>query len=76
MRGPLPEEHEQRLAQFFEEKLTSRQQEDLLDLPGDEMMRELRRMYLMQFGPPQSRGPRPGGPRHGTPPMPRDRRPP
>ncbi|NQU22234.1 MAG: hypothetical protein HQ567_13200 [Candidatus Nealsonbacteria bacterium] len=56
MRGPLPEEHEKRLAQFFEDKLTSKQREDLLNLPGDEMMRELRRMYLMQFAPPPSSG--------------------
>ncbi len=58
MRGPLPEEHEKRLAQFFEDKLTSKQQEDLLNLPGDEMMRELRRIYLMQYAPPSSPGQR------------------
>lgn len=65
-RSPLSEEHEKKLDQFFEE-MDSRERDRLLSLPGDEMMRELRRLYLTQFDPPQSSGSRPGGSRRGTP---------
>jgi hypothetical protein len=59
-----------RLDRFFEEELTDAQRDWLLSLPGDEMLRELRRMYFSAArypnGPgrgPRGPGPGPSGPR-------------
>ena len=56
---PLPPDQETELAEFFEHKLTDAQRDRLLGMPGEEMQRELRRMYLKEFDLPES--PRGGG---------------
>jgi hypothetical protein len=46
---------DERLAHFFEHEISDEERERLLHLSGDEMHRELRRMYTMRtklFGPP------------------------
>jgi len=55
LKGPLPPDHEKQLAHFFEHQLSDQQRDRLLSLPGDQMQRELRRLYMMHL-----RGPEPG----------------
>ena len=64
-RMPMPSADDTQLAQFFESELTSEERDRLLNLPGDEMLRELQRLYLMRLnllGP----GPEPGRPPRGS----------
>jgi hypothetical protein len=44
--GALPAVSEEELAHFFEKELNARQRDQLLSLPGEEMTRELWRMYI------------------------------
>jgi hypothetical protein len=65
--GPPPKEFQQQLDHFFEE-LTPEEKDELLNLPGDEMQRELQRLYFRQsglmLGPMHGRRPgSPGSPR-------------
>ena len=46
--GPLTQASEKELDRFFEEELTSKDRDRLLTLPGEEMRRELRRMYYLK----------------------------
>jgi hypothetical protein len=70
--GPPPKEFQEQLDQFFQKELTEEQQNELLSLPGDEMQRELRRMYFWRSGLVQGpmRGRRAGPPdsQAGSPP--------
>jgi hypothetical protein len=64
--SPIDEEE---LVSFFEDELSDPERDRLMTLPGDEMQRELRKMYLMRHRPEPP--PRPGeGPGHfrGPPP--------
>jgi len=67
-RGTPPQELLERLDQFFE-GLEVEEKDRLLNLPDDEMLRELEQMYVRQFwpmsGPP--RGRRPDGRKPGPP---------
>ena len=78
LRGPTASEYfragldsalQQQLDQFFEQELTDTQRDRLLSLPGDEMLRELRRMYFgLRFSEtPNRRPPGPRGPQRGRP---------
>ena len=49
--GPLPKASDDRLAEFFEKDLPEEERDRLLSLPGEEMQRELLRLFL--------RGPKP-----------------
>ena len=53
-KGPLPPLDEERLELFFENELTDRQRDHLLSLPGDEMQRTLRKLYLERKKPAAS----------------------
>ena len=73
----LPEVDEDRLIEFFEKEVTPEQRDYLLNLSGEEMQRELRKMYFARmrpsgpmFGPDQpGHGKRPpGAPRGDGPP--------
>jgi len=75
LRGPWPEEHEKQLDQFFDE-MDPEDRDHLLSLPGDEMMRELRKKYLTESNAPRLPGPRPGGSPRDKPPGRGQRRPP
>jgi hypothetical protein len=44
------------LDEFFEKDLTPEQRDRLMALPGEDMQRELQRLYLMQFRPPEWHG--------------------
>jgi hypothetical protein len=54
--------NDERLADFFEKELSDDERDRLLSLPGDEMQRELQRLYLTRTKPPE------GSPRRGHPP--------
>ena len=56
---------DERLADFFEKELSDEERDRLLNLPGDEMQRELQRLYLTRTKPPDAspRGRRPAGER-------------
>jgi len=64
--APLPLVTDEELAQFFERELTDKQRDELLKMSGEEMQRQLWRMYVvwklrqMQF--PPGRRSRPGTP--------------
>jgi len=62
--APLPSVTDEELAQFFERELTEKQRDDLLNMPGEEMQRQLWRMYvgwkLRQFQIRPGRGYRQG----------------
>lgn len=75
----LPEVDEDRLIEFFEKEVTPEQRDYLLNLSGEEMQRELRKMYFARMRPSGSmfdpeqpgHGKRPpGGPRGDGPPRP------
>jgi len=61
VRGPLTRDDDQRLLRFFEQELSDQQRDRLLSMPGDEMQRELQRMYMMRGAP---HGPAPRRPRN------------
>lgn len=69
----LPQVDEDRLIEFFEKEVTPEQRDYLLNLSGEEMQRELRKMYFARmrpsgsmFDPEQSgHGKRPPGPPRG-----------
>ncbi len=69
MDGVFPAVTEEELAQFFEKELKPMQRDQLLNLPADDMARELWRMYLRwklaQLPGPKDRQP---GPAAGKPP--------
>lgn len=74
-RGPMPPELQKELDRFFEHELSPEQRDRLLSLPGDELQRELRRLYLSRRKPPDSpsrRSHRPIYGRPGRPGSPRD----
>jgi hypothetical protein len=54
-----------RLAEFFEKDLTGDQRDHLMSLPGEEMQRELLRLYITQTNPPEMFPHRQGGPAPG-----------
>jgi len=63
--GPTSPIDERKLDSFFETELTDQQRDRLLSLPGKEMQRELRKLYLIHIkvlGPPTRRS---GGSGHG-----------
>lgn len=60
--GPPPKDLQEKLDHFFEHELGDEERDRLLSLPGDEMQRELWRMYLGRFKPPDSPIHRPRGP--------------
>jgi len=69
----VPAVDDEALARFFENELTDEQRDRLLNLPGEEMQRELQRMYLMSLrlvepGILFPKGKRPGGPPGFSPP--------
>jgi len=69
MHGPLPKADDARLAEFFETGLTGAQRDRLLGLPGEQMQRELQRLFLLRakpFGPPRHSS---GRPKPGTRPV-------
>lgn len=87
MDGAFPAVTEEELAQFFEKELKPMQRDQLLNLPADDMARELWRMYLRwklgqvprakQRRPSAAAGeaPRPAGQPKGTPKIPLSARP-
>lgn len=52
---------DERLVDFFEHKLSDKERDRLLSLPGEEMQRELQRLYRMR---PEGAMHRPEGPKH------------
>ena len=58
--GPPPKEIQEQLDQFFENELSPKEREELLNLPPDEMQRRLQWMYFRRSSPM-----RPMGPPHG-----------
>ena len=77
----LPQVDEDRLIEFFEKEVTPEQRDYLLNLSGEEMQRELRKMYFARMRPSGSmfdpeqpgHGKRPPGPpRSDGPPRPGD----
>ncbi len=58
-RGNFSIVDDERLADFFEKELADEERDRLLNLPGDEMQRELQRLYLTRTKPPD------GSPRRG-----------
>jgi len=72
--GPLPPDLQEKLDDFFENELSDEQRDRLLSMPGDEMQRELRDMYLMRFRPSEMRPRRGYGPPPGARPDPSDPR--
>ncbi len=53
---------DEQLVQFFEHQLSDQERDRLLSLPGEEMQRELQRLYRMRL---EGGGRRPEGPKHG-----------
>jgi len=64
--GPASKADDERLLKFFEHELTDAERDRLLNMPGEEMQRELQRLYLTRTKPPEGTGHRPEGPRHGN----------
>jgi hypothetical protein len=72
--GPRPPVDDEHLADFFERELSAADRDRLLELPSEEMQRELRQMYLARYqliappvwppdgSQPWQRGKRPGPP--------------
>jgi anti-sigma factor RsiW len=60
MHGPLPKADDERLAEFFETELGDKELDRLLGMSGDEMQRELQRLFMMRERPLDSH-------RHGRP---------
>jgi anti-sigma factor RsiW len=58
MHGQLSEADDERLAKFFETGLSDKERDRLLGMSGEEMQRELERLFLMRERPLD-------GPRHG-----------
>ena len=58
MHGPLSEADDERLAKFFENELSDKERDRLLGMSGEEMQRELQRLFLTRTRPLD-------GPRHG-----------
>ena len=58
-RGYFSKADDEPLADFFEHELSDEERDRLLSLPGDEMQRELQRLYLTRTKPPD------GSPRRG-----------
>ena len=46
MRGPLPKDDDERIAEFFEKDLSPEERDRLLAMPGEEMQWRLQQMYL------------------------------
>lgn len=82
MDGAFPAVTEEELAQFFEKELKPMQRDQLLNLPAEDMARELWRMYLRwklaqaprakerRAGAPPGEAPRPAARPKGTPKLP------
>jgi hypothetical protein len=62
MHGPLPKADDERLANFFENELNEDERERLLGLPGEEMQRELLRLFITRTKPQGDPRHRPEGP--------------
>ncbi|MHB1033003.1 MAG: hypothetical protein ACYC35_19840 [Pirellulales bacterium] len=75
-RFPMPKIDEQELAKFFEQVLSAEQRDQLLGLPGEEMQRELQRLYFQHLRPlgPPGPGMGPPGSMKGSRPRNRDNR--
>ena len=63
MRGPLPKDDDDRIADFFEKDLSPDERDRLLAMPGDEMQWRLQEMYLTRTRSPEGPGRRSDGPR-------------
>ena len=57
---------DERLADFFEKELSDEERDRLLNLPGDEMQRELQRLYLTRTKPPDASPRRPSARRRAA----------
>ncbi len=66
--GLVPLVDDEALADFFENELSDQQRDHLLNLPGEDMQRELQRMYLMRLSVVEPGSIFPGGGRPGRPP--------
>ena len=64
--GPASKADDERLLKFFEHELTDAERDRLLNMPGEEMQRELQRLYLTRTKPPEGTGRRPEGSRRGN----------
>ncbi len=51
--GPLARDDDERLADFFENELSDDERDRLLAMPGEEMQRELLRLFLTRARPPE-----------------------
>lgn len=63
--GPMPSVSDGELRQFFDTQLSESERKQLLELPREEMLTELRRQYYFRSGPAKNRffgEPGPGGP--------------
>lgn len=74
MRGPLSEADDERLAEFFEKGLSDKERDRLLGMSGEEMQRELLRLFQMRTRPLD--GPWRGRAPDGDRPPPKRREPP
>jgi hypothetical protein len=68
LRGPMPRANDDRLANFFENELDEEERERLLGLPGEEMQRELLRLFITRTRPPGEPRFHPDGPPRDVPP--------
>ena len=60
-RGPLAQVDDERLAEFFEKKLSEPERDRLLNLPGEDMQRQLLQLYIRRTRPLDGAGPRSDG---------------
>ena len=51
----LPKTTDQRVSDFFENELSDEDRERLMNMPPEEMLRELHRLFFMRMGPPIKR---------------------
>ena len=54
LHGPLSQNDDERLAEFFEKDLSDEQRDRLLAMPGEEMQWALQRLFLLRSRPPQA----------------------
>jgi hypothetical protein len=70
LRGPLSQSDDEQLAEFFEKRLSDEERDRLLSMPGEQMQRELQRLFQMRNRPlegPGRRGRWPGDPERPAP---------
>ncbi len=64
--GPQSRDDDEHLAQFFENELGTEQRDRLLAMPGEEMQRELQRLFNNRVRSPEGPGRPPDGRRHDS----------